>query len=125
MRMLDTFPKGFSQAATTSPGYFPKWQFSKCAIPHAATSQVHSSRSARPPSPYYTQRLAPIAACVASEGFIPNLWEVAAWEISHLGSCHLGNCHVGSHPCENAFGKIPNTKMSIHKSQTFSACASL
>ena len=36
--VLGTFPKDFSQVAT-SQGYFPKWQLSKCAISRAATSQ--------------------------------------------------------------------------------------
>ena len=38
--MLGTFPKAFSQAAT-SQGYFPKWQLAKCAISHAPTSQMY------------------------------------------------------------------------------------
>ena len=33
----------------------------------------------------------PIAACGASEGLKPKLWEVAAWKIAHLGS-RLGIC---------------------------------
>ena len=45
--MLGTFPKAFSQAAT-SQGYYPKCQLPKCAISQAATSQVCSSRSTRP-----------------------------------------------------------------------------
>ena len=39
-KMLGTFPKAFSQAATFQ-GYFPKWQLSKCANSQAATSQMY------------------------------------------------------------------------------------
>ena len=49
--MLGTFPKDFYQVAT-SQVYFPKWQFSKCAIFQAGTSQVCPSRSARPSACY-------------------------------------------------------------------------
>ena len=45
--MLSTFPKDFSQVAT-SQGYFPKWQLHKWAISQAATSQVYPSRRVRP-----------------------------------------------------------------------------
>ena len=37
--LLGTFSKAYSQA-TTSQGYFPKGKNPKCAISHAATSQV-------------------------------------------------------------------------------------
>ena len=54
--MLGTFPKTFSQTAT-SQGYFPKWQLPKCAISQATTSHVCPSRSDRP-GPYCSlQRL--------------------------------------------------------------------
>jgi len=58
--MLGTFPKGFSQAAT-SQGYFPKWQLPKCAICQVQISLTnlltatalgplaHPSHSAQPP----------------------------------------------------------------------------
>ena len=45
--MLGSFPKDFSQVAT-SQGYFPKWQLPKYAIYQAAIFQVCSARSARP-----------------------------------------------------------------------------
>ena len=48
--MLGSFPKDFFQVAT-SQGYFPKWELSKCAISRAATSQLCTSRSVRPPGP--------------------------------------------------------------------------
>ena len=67
---LGTFPKPFSQSATSqgyfskwqltkyanfqaanSQGYFSKWQLPKCEISQAKTSQVCSSLSARPRSP--------------------------------------------------------------------------
>ena len=38
--MLGTFPKAFSQAAT-SQGYFPKWQLHECVISQAVTSQMY------------------------------------------------------------------------------------
>ena len=38
--MLGTFPKAFSQTAT-SQGYFLKWQLPKYAISQAATSQMY------------------------------------------------------------------------------------
>ena len=45
--ILGTFPKDFSQVAT-SQDYFPKWQLPKCAISQAATSQVFPSPSVQP-----------------------------------------------------------------------------
>ena len=53
--MLDTFPKEFSQGAT-SLGYFPQWQLPECAISHVLL--IHPSCSARPP----------VVDCDASEG---------------------------------------------------------
>ena len=46
--MLDTFQQVFFQMVT-SQGYFPKWELPKSSIYQAATSQVCSSRHARPP----------------------------------------------------------------------------
>jgi len=45
--MLGTFPKAFSQVAT-SQGYFPKWQLPKCKISQATTSLAFYSRSIQP-----------------------------------------------------------------------------
>jgi len=46
--MLGIFPKAFSKAPT-SQGYFPNWDFSKCSISQAATSQVCPSQSSQQP----------------------------------------------------------------------------
>ncbi len=46
--MLFTFPKAFSQAAT-SQGHIPKLQLPKCAISEAAASQVCPSQRNWPP----------------------------------------------------------------------------
>ena len=115
--MLDTFPKDFSQVAT-SQRYFSKFQLPKCAIFQVSTSQVYPSRSnlplacsslgARPPS--NPSRIArPPLQPAGPLRSLPNLWEFAVWEIAHLGSFHLINCHLGSRPCENACEKVPNT----------------
>ena len=45
--MLDTFPKDFSQVAT-SQRYFPKFQLPKCGIFQVSTSQVYPIRSNMP-----------------------------------------------------------------------------
>ena len=60
---------------------------------------VHSSRSARPPSPFQPHRLALYQPA-----------EVDAWEITHyLENFHLGNCQLGSRSRENANIKTHNT----------------
>ena len=75
--MLDTFPKDFSQVAT-SQRYFQKWKLPICAIFQAAPSQVCPSLSARS-LPVLAAALGPLAhpsrsaqplisACDASEG---------------------------------------------------------
>ena len=88
--MVDTFPKTFSQAAT-SRWYFHKWNLSNCAISQAATSQVYSFLSnrllsfflatvfgsqcsqRRPKWPNPTFRKFPLRKL--------HIWEVATWEI--------------------------------------------
>jgi len=73
--MLGTFPKAFSQTAT-SQGYSPK-----CAISQEQLAKSVLAAALGPPP------LQPVAPQRAR----PNLLEVAAWEIAHLGSCPLGN----------------------------------
>ena len=97
--MLGTFPKAFSQAAT-SQGYFPKQNLPNCAISQAASSQAYPSHIPRPHIMFQPQRSVP-----QPKNFQPNLRGVAAWEIAQLRNCHLGNCHLGSRPWENTLKK--------------------
>ena len=96
--MLGTFPKDFSQVSP-SQGYLSK----------RAISQVCPSCVTRPTSPSLLQHSAPTAACGASEGLIPNLWEelllgklhiwgvgiweIVTWKVS-LGKTPLGKYQI-------------------------------
>ena len=85
--MLRTYPKDFSQVATSQvrPCRSVRPTRPACSS-HALCPLARPSSSAWP---------VPIAACSASE----SLWEVAARVINPLGS----------RPWGNAFGKVPNT----------------
>ena len=64
--LLGTFPKDFSQAAT-SQGHFPKGQLPNCAISQAVIYPVCPSRSARPP-PLLSVLAAALGHIAVSEG---------------------------------------------------------
>ena len=92
--MLGTFPRVFSQVATSQMCIFPSGNFPNVHFPSWGKCRFS-----------YMGKL-PLGKLSFGKMYI---WEVAAWETAHLGSCNLGNCHLGSCPWENAFGKVPYT----------------
>ena len=53
-------------------------------------------------------------------------WGPSTAARTDLGSCRMGNCNLGSSPWENAFEKVPNTKITplkcITRNYAYSSC---
>ena len=110
-QILGTFPKSFSQVATSQLCNFPS-NFSCLSQPQYSSPQTVlaaalallacSSRSAQLPSPSQLQRLAPQSSLRRLITFrkLPlgkfHIWEVAAWEIVIMEFA-LGNLALGKY----------------------------